>query len=291
MKVLWVCAHPESRSLAASLRSEGLAELAAGGHETEVSDLYAMGWNPVLDAADVRPEPAPGTRLLVGDAQEEAYGTGRLSPDIVAEQRKIRWADALVFQFPLWWHGPPAILKGWFDRVLVQGFAFGLCDASGHSRRYGDGGLAGKRALVVTSAGARASSFGPRGIHGHMDEVLWPLLHGTFWYTGMAPLPPYVVYGADRLTPAEAERPIAGLRARLRALPTTEPLPYRPERDAGGCGSAYDETLRLRPSLAPGRTGLGIHLAPAAVAERERAREEEGPEGERRRGRHDGAAR
>lgn len=67
----------------------------------------------------------------------------------------------LVFQFPLWWAGVPAILKGWFDRVLVQGFAFGLTAPDGRVRRYGEGGLGGKRALVITTIGARASAFGP----------------------------------------------------------------------------------------------------------------------------------
>ncbi len=255
MKVLWISAHPEQRSLNASLMREGLRELDRLGHQSQVSDLYAMGWKPVLDAADVGSPPG-GERFLVGAAQESAYHAGALSDDIRAEQQKLRWADTVVFQFPLWWLGPPAILKGWFDRVLVEGFAFGLSDQNGQDRRYGDGGLAGRRALVVTSVGARESAFGPRGIHGHIDQVLWPLLHGTFWYTGMAALPPFVVYGADRLTEPEWEAYAEQLRERLRALPITAPLPYRYES-----GDDYDEGLELQPWLAPGETGLGIHAA------------------------------
>ncbi|WP_461030062.1 NAD(P)H-dependent oxidoreductase, partial [Streptomyces sparsus] len=192
-------------------------------------------------------------------AQERAYRRSALSADIAAEQEKVRRADALVFHFPLWWFGPPAILKGWFDRVFVQGFAFGLKDADGNHRRYGDGGLAGKRALTVTSVGARASGFGPRGVHGHINDVLFPLLHGTYWYTGLAALPPFVVYGADRLTPAGYERTAARLRTRLRELPDAEPLPFRSER-----GGDYDADLVLREHLAPGRTDLGAHYASAA---------------------------
>ncbi|WP_367125116.1 NAD(P)H-dependent oxidoreductase [Streptomyces phytohabitans] len=256
MKVLWTSAHPERRSLNAHLRTEGLRALGAYGHEHRESDLYAMGWDPVLGAGDVRPDGAgAGERLFVGEEQQRAYERGALSADIRTEQEKVGWADALVFQFPLWWFGPPAILKGWFDRVLVQGFAFGVRDGHGRTRRYGDGGLAGKRALAVTSVGARASGFGPRGVHGQLDEVLFPLLHGTFWYTGMAPLPPYAVYGADRLTAPEARARVAELRARLRELPTAAPIPYR--REAGG---DYDEGLVLRPSAAPGRTGVAAHV-------------------------------
>ncbi|WP_199836286.1 NAD(P)H-dependent oxidoreductase, partial [Streptomyces sp. NRRL F-4489] len=126
MKVLWLFAHPESRSLNAALRTEGLRTLEAHGHEHTLSDLYAMKWNPVVDAADYDHDPSD--RLQVGDASERAYATGRLSPDIADEQRKLAWADTLVLQFPLWWYGMPAILKGWFDRVFVKGFAFGHTD-------------------------------------------------------------------------------------------------------------------------------------------------------------------
>lgn len=257
MKILWVFAHPEPRSLNASLMADGLRHLDVLGHETRVSDLYAMGWNPVLDAADVRPREGRGDRLLVGAEQERAHAAGELSEDIAAEQAKIAWADALVLQFPLWWFGPPAILKGWFDRVLVQGFAFGVRDGQGCTRRYGDGGLAGRRALVVTSVGARESGFGPRGIHGPLEEVLFPVLHGTFWYTGMSALPPFAVYGADRMTEAEYAGCAESLRERLRTLPDAVPLPYRHER-----GGDYDADLVLKPQVAPGSSGTAAQRSP-----------------------------
>ncbi|MBO1332270.1 NAD(P)H-dependent oxidoreductase [Streptomyces sp. VRA16 Mangrove soil] len=255
MNVLWIFAHPEQRSLNGSLMTDALHALDESGHAYRVSDLYLMKWKAVLDADDFGRPPAGRERLLVGAAQERAYTERELSADIRAEIDKLVWADVVVFHFPLWWFGPPAILKGWLDRVLVQGFGFGVKAPDGHTRRYGDGGLAGKRALVVTSVGARPSGFGPRGIHGRMDEVLFPLLHGTAWYTGMAPLAPFVVYGADRHDATEYARTSAALVERLRTLPDAEPLAYRAE-----AGDAYDEELVLRPALAPGRDGLGIHL-------------------------------
>ncbi|MFD0803183.1 NAD(P)H-dependent oxidoreductase, partial [Streptomonospora algeriensis] len=257
MKILWVFAHPERRSLNGSLMEEGLGQLAELGHECRVSDLYAMDFKPVVDAADFSGVGGEGCdRLFVGDAQERAYREQRLGDDVRGEQEKIEWADVLVFHFPLWWFGPPAILKGWFDRVLVQGFAFGLKDRQGRTRRYGDGGLVGKRALIVTSVGARESGFGPRGIHGQAEEVLFPLLHGTFWYTGAAALPPFVVYGADRAGTGDFARHAADLRKRLAELETAEPIAYRHENSAD-----YDDDLVLSPELVPGRTGLGVHRA------------------------------
>jgi NAD(P)H dehydrogenase (quinone) len=254
MKVFWIFAHPEPRSLNAALRDEGLRALTELGHEYQLSDLYAMDWNPVVDRTDFGPDPAE--RLLVGNESEQAYRSGALSADILAEQRKVEWADAVVVQFPLWWYGMPAILKGWFDRVFVKGFAFGVTDSGGRVLRYGDGKLAGKRAMVVTTAGGRRSSLGRRGVNGDLDQLLFPLQHGTFWYTGMSVLPPVVVYGADRAGGSDYACSSRELRDRLRSLATAEPIPFRNQH-----GGDYDEDLVLRPGLGSGRTGLDLHSA------------------------------
>jgi hypothetical protein len=84
MRVLWVSAHPEPRSLTGALRREGIDALRAADHEVRESDLYAMHWNPVVDHADYDHDPAQ--RLNVLEHSEAAYRTGRLSPDIRAEQ-------------------------------------------------------------------------------------------------------------------------------------------------------------------------------------------------------------
>jgi NAD(P)H dehydrogenase (quinone) len=165
-------------------------------------------------------------------------------------------------QFPLWWFGVPAILKGWIDRVFVRGYAYGLPDPEypGRSRRYGDGGLAGKRALAVVTVGGGAEGYGPRGIGGDLAELLFPLLHGTFFYTGMRPLPPVAVYGANRLSEEEYRAAAAELRSRLLeavCLPeerATPPIPYRPQN-----GGDYDDDGVLLPRVAPGASGLAAH--------------------------------
>ena len=177
-----------------------------------------------------------------------------LSEDIQSELEKLAWADAVVLQFPLWWLGPPAILKGWIDRVLVQGFGYGVDDGDGRPLRSGDGKLTGKRAMVVTTIGAHADGFGPRGIHGEAEQMLWGIQHGTFYYTGMEVVPPVLIYGANHLTPAEYYDASAELRRRLAELPDAEPIPFRRER-----GGDYDDDLVLLPHVAPGQTGLAVH--------------------------------
>jgi NAD(P)H dehydrogenase (quinone) len=230
---LWVLAHPKAGSLNGRLRDVGIATLRDGGWRVEESDLYADGWDPIL----------------VDDA----------GCDVEAEQAKLCRADLVVLQFPLWWYGMPAILKGWVDRVLQSGFAFDVIDpTTGRSRKYGDGGLVGRRALAVVTAGDRPGSLEPRGISGSIEDVLWPLLHGTFWYTGMEALRPHLVaqardVGPDRLAEIEAD-----LAHRLQHVMDEPPLPYLPMDDAH-----YDHAIRLLPHVAPERTGNQAHLGEA----------------------------
>jgi NAD(P)H dehydrogenase (quinone) len=263
VKILWVSAHPEPRSLTGALRTDGLRTLAEAGHVYRESDLYAMGFDPVVRGSDYPTEPPDG-RLDVAAASQRAYASGTLPASIRTEQDKLRWAEAVVVQFPLWWYGMPAILKGWFDRVFVKGFGYGVTDpGTGRSRRYGDGMLAGRRALAVVTAGGRAPSLGPRGINGELSETLFGLLHGTFFYTGMQVLPPVLLDGANRVSADRYGQLRDTLARRLRTLADTPALPYRPQ-----AGGDYDDELVLRADLAPGRAGLAVHRTVVDRADR-----------------------
>jgi NAD(P)H dehydrogenase (quinone) len=259
MRVLWVYAHPDPRSLNGALRDHGVSLLREHGHQVRESDLYAMEWDPVVRHSDFASDPAE--RLDVLAESQRALEGGTLRKDIRAEQDKLRWADTLVVQFPLWWFGMPAILKGWFDRLFVQGFAQGVLDPlTGRARRYGDGGLVGKRAMVITTVGANSATTGPRGIHGELDEVLFPLTHGTLWYSGMTVVAPFVVTGTVSLAGDEYADAVKRLGERLLTLPDSESVPFRNQN-----GGDYDEHLVLRPEHAPGETGVGIHYAADTV--------------------------
>lgn len=257
MNVLWVLAHPEPRSLTGRLRDLGVGALQEGGHAVRQSDLYAMDWNPVVCAADFGS--GGDERLDVATASERAWRAGTLAADIRAEHAKLAWADTLVLQFPLWWYGMPAIMKGWLDRVFVQGYAYRVLDErTGRARRYGDGGLAGRRALAVVTVGAH-HGLGPRGIHGDLTEVLFPLLHGTLFYTGMDVVEPLIIDGANRVGPCRFASIAETVRRGVLALPTAPTIPYRHQE-----GGAYDRTGQLLPHVAPGVRGLRAHRREAA---------------------------
>ncbi|MFF2953733.1 NAD(P)H-dependent oxidoreductase [Kitasatospora sp. NPDC057965] len=249
-RVLIVTAHPEPRSLTAALAGFAVERLRAAGHEVRVSDLYAMKWQASLGVDDFPEHPADA-RLEVLPAQGEATRAGRLAAELAAEQEKLRWADAVVFQFPLWWFSVPAILKGWIDRVLTFGFAHG----PDVPPPYSEGALGGKRALLAVSVGARESAFDERGAHGPLAEVLFPLQHGVLWFTGMAALEPFAAYGTVGL----AEEGFAAVAEvygrRLDGLFTERPVPFR-RLDGGD----YGRDMRLREGVGrPGASGLALH--------------------------------
>ena len=254
MHALVVTAHPSRRSLTAGLARATRAALEDSGWSVEESDLYAMGWDPVVRLADYGDEDGGDAGATVTLRSRHAYDVGALAPEIVAEQGKVRRADLLVLHFPMWWHGMPAILKGWFDRVFVNGFAFGLVDDAGLPRKYGDGGLAGRRVLAVVTAGDRGESFGPRGLNGDLEELFFPLLHGTAWYTGMRALRPHLVAGVDRPGWAGFDGEAERLRARIAGVGAEEPINYRALADGD-----YGRDRRLCPDVLPGEAGLGVH--------------------------------
>lgn len=253
-RALWVTAHPRAESLNGRLFREGVETLSTR-FEVATSDLYAQGFDPVLGDGDLGDlAGVPGN--LAAQAGE-SYAAGQLPPEVQAEQAKLAAAELLILQFPLWWYGPPAILKGWFDRVLTDRFAYGDLDPElGVPRRYGDGGLTGRRALVVVTAGEDERSIGPRGISGDLESLLFPLTHGVLWYTGIETLDLHVVYDADDLDPARAELEVKRLRERLLLLEDEKPRRFRALRDGD-----YRGTRALRADIAPGRTDLGIHFA------------------------------
>lgn len=110
MRVLMVYCHPREDSYCAALRDAALAALRAKGHEVELRDLYAEGFNPVLSAEE---------RGVYHDLTRNQDG-------IEAEVAQLQRAEALLLVYPTWWYGMPAMLKGWFDRIWVPGVTFTL---------------------------------------------------------------------------------------------------------------------------------------------------------------------
>ncbi|TYC56439.1 NAD(P)H-dependent oxidoreductase [Rhodobacterales bacterium] len=110
MRVLVVFCHPCEESYNAAICRDLVAQLEEKGHDVRLTDLYARGFDPVMSAEERRGYHAP---------QEN---TVRIAEDL----EDIKWCEGLVFVYPTWWFGPPAMLKGWLERVWVPHETFGM---------------------------------------------------------------------------------------------------------------------------------------------------------------------
>ncbi|MCZ2496981.1 flavodoxin family protein [Xylophilus sp. Kf1] len=256
MNILLVYAHPEPRSLNGSMKDFTVRHLQAAGHAVQVSDLYAMRWKAPIDADDSL-DGAAGERFDPSMDSRRAFESGRQAPDIAREQEKLRWADAVILQFPLWWYSMPAILKGWVDRVYAFGFAYGVGEHSDArwGDRFGEGSMAGKRAMVVVTTGGWESHYAARGINGPMEDLLFPIHHGVLFYPGFEVLPPVVVYRTGKVDETAFARICGELGQRLDGLFTDAPLAFRPQNG----GDYHIPALTLLDEVVPGQAGFGAH--------------------------------
>jgi NAD(P)H dehydrogenase (quinone) len=166
MKTLLVVAHPRMDSLTTSAANLFATRIKASGHDVEVADLVAEGFDPVLREDDEPNWSGP-------DKQYTAA--------VRDEMRRVERNDATVMIFPIWWWSMPAVLKGWIDRVWNHGWA------------YGGKTFPNRRAWMIGIAGSDAESYRKRGYDKAMEIQLKT---GVLDYCGVADLRFEVLYGA-----------------------------------------------------------------------------------------------
>ncbi|MEO1734148.1 MAG: NAD(P)H-dependent oxidoreductase [Pseudomonadota bacterium] len=121
MRALVIYCHPKEGSFTSAVRDTVLDRLAAAGVDVRLRDLYASGFQPVLTSQELGDYlDCPGNRLPV-----ESY------------VQDVEWCDTLIFIYPTWWYGLPAMLKGWLDRVLLPDVAFVMPQSEGDNIKPG----------------------------------------------------------------------------------------------------------------------------------------------------------
>lgn len=241
MKIFFVYAHSQEASFNAALLDTAVETARAEGHEVIVSDLYAMNFNPVASEADFKARRFPG-HLQYDREQKHAVQTGTFSDDIAAEIEKLLWCDMVIFQFPLWWYGTPAIMKGWFDRVFANGLMYGQLG------RFNHGGLKGKRAMVSMTTGCFPEMVESGAIMGHIDAMLWHLQYGTLAYVGLDVLEPFVAWSTRYEDDARRHDYLDAFAERIRNLDNMPHLYIHPVEDFG-------KDWKLKSGIAPRTIG------------------------------------
>ncbi|MGB9927297.1 MAG: NAD(P)H-dependent oxidoreductase [Methanosarcina sp.] len=213
MKVLYVYAHPEPKSFNAALRDTALTALKEKGHEVKLSDLYAMEFDPILKVSDFPERKNPDFFNPFFEAIK-ASKTGAFAPDIKDEMEKVKWADLLIFQFPIWFTSIPAIMKGWIDRVLAPGFGFNPITNSA----YETGLFKGKSTMLVITTGAPKEMYSEGGAHGDLNKHLESITHCVFEFMGMKVLPSYIIYEVSGISREKGAEELEKYRKKILEL-------------------------------------------------------------------------
>ncbi len=187
MNVLIIYAHPNPRSFNQAILETVDATLRERGHATRIHDLYQMQFRAVLDGEDL-------LRNWRGD----------WAPDTRREQDAVQWAQGLVLIYPIWWFGPPAILKGWIDRVFTRKFAFD----------FGPDGMKGllthERALILNTLGGDEATYQQE----RWDELLArPIAEGVLGACGVRNVVHRAFYQVPSVTHAERQAMLEEVRA------------------------------------------------------------------------------
>ncbi len=217
MNVFIINAHAELQSFNGAMFRTAQETMTAAGHSVEVSDLYEMKFDPVSDRRNFTTVKDAG---YFKQQIEEMHATevGGFAPDIEAELRKVESCDLMIWQFPLWWFGLPAILKGWVDRVFAMGRTYG------GDRLYENGVFKGKRALLSVTTGGPKEAYRPGGFNGDIEAILRPIHRGMLRFTGWEVMAPQIVYGPVRLSPDERLNQLNAWAARLRDIGDEMPI-------------------------------------------------------------------
>jgi NAD(P)H dehydrogenase (quinone) len=162
-KVLIILAHPNVESFNHAVSKTVAGRLSNKGYEVKTRDLYQLGFDPVLTLEELK---------------NYENANFKHAQDILAEQEAILWADHLVLVFPTWWWSPPAILKGYLDRVFTPNFAFAV-DDNGTPKV---SPLHGKTVSIIQTTGADEEFVKSE----QMDEAVKKLFStGIFGFCGM----------------------------------------------------------------------------------------------------------
>lgn len=147
MKILVIYSNHHAGNFNADLLDGIREHFVKKGDEVAIRDLYQQNFDPVLRTRDF-----------------EMISAGETPEDILKEQSFVKWADVMLFIYPIWWGGMPAIMKGYIDKVFAWGFAY---------KSNGNGVyplLTGKRAMIINTLGQSRAEY-EKGMFQAMDRI------------------------------------------------------------------------------------------------------------------------
>jgi NAD(P)H dehydrogenase (quinone) len=212
LNVLVVYAHHEPTSFTAAMKNVAIQALERDGHNVTVSDLYGQGFSAVAQKWDF--VTTSGNHFNYMSEQKHAAKLQMaFSPDILGEIQKLQAADTLLIIGPIWWSSVPAILKGWFDRVLAMGVAWDT------GKFYENGLMRGKQAMLIAAGSHPAEYYSADGRHrSDPHHILHPINHSTLAFCGFNVHVPYVALNVMSANIDSREKALKDLEFRIKNL-------------------------------------------------------------------------
>jgi NAD(P)H dehydrogenase (quinone) len=255
MKAHIVLAHPEPQSFNAFLAALARQTLEERGWTVSISDLYAMGFDPCEKAAHYQSR-LDDRRFDTQSEQRHASNNGTIPPDVRDEIARLDQADLVILQYPMWWHLPPAILKGWFDRIFIYGAVYKS------DYRFDRGRFLGKKAMLSLTVGTSPETYAFDGRSGDIELLLWPVTF-SLAYVGFSVLEPHVAYGVEAglrySDPHEIQDRLKRIQttyvSRLQKIEDETVVPFNSMSDWGSdgrikpCAPAYSPFIRHKERL------------------------------------------
>ncbi len=180
MKYLIVYAHPNPQSFNHAIEEHIENRLIDAGKEFEIRDLYNLRFRPDLDEED-----------LSFLKQEQ------VSPGVQTEQEYVKYSDVLIFIYPIWWFGMPAILKGYIDRVFSSGFAFK------YTEQGPEGLLTDKKVIIINTTGSTEDVYDSMG---YKESLKRNIDKGIFEFCGMKIITHKYFYAVPFISDEERQR-------------------------------------------------------------------------------------
>ncbi len=217
MKIFIVYWHPEPQSFNFAMFQTACKTLTAMGHEVKTSNLQEMHFDPVSSRKNFKTIKNP---TYFKPQLEEMYANENngFSDEIESELKKIEWCDLMIWQFPLWWFGLPASLKGWVDRVFAMGRTYG------GNQFYQNGVFNGKQVLLSLTTGGPEAAYLKGAFNGDIAGILRPIHRGILQFVGFNVLAPQIVYGPAHLSDEERKQALAKYSQRLENIGSEPPF-------------------------------------------------------------------
>lgn len=194
------------------MKNQAVEVLSRQGHNVVVSDLYGQGFSAVAQKWDFVTTSGEHFNYML-EQKHAARLDLAFSPDILGEIQKLQAAEIIIFATPIWWFSVPAILKGWFDRVLAMGVAWDK------DKIYEQGLLRGKQAMLMAVGNDPAEYYDVKGKHqANILQMLHPINHGTLAYCGLNVHQPFVALNILKADDAFRAKLLKDLELRLQHL-------------------------------------------------------------------------